>query len=165
MKRIVLLGLAIALFSCNKKQEEVKNEAVADKINYAVFGDSITDAEALTSAEMMAKFKEIKEDDTLNVKFKSKINGVCQKKGCWMTMDLGEEKEAFVKFKDCAFFVPMNAENQDAVISGKAFVSVETVADQKHYAKDAGKSQAAIDSITEPKITYSFMADGVLIRK
>ncbi len=156
MKRIVLLGLAMALFSCNKKQEEVKNEAVAEKINYAVFGDSITDAEALTSAEMMAKFKEMKEDDTLNVKFKSKINGVCQKKGCWMTMDLGEEKEAFVKFKDYAFFVPMNAENQDAVISGKAFVSVETVADQKHYAKDAGKSQAAIDSITEPKITYSF---------
>ena len=165
MKRIVLLGLAIALFSCNKKQEEVKNEAVAEKINYAVFGDSITDAEALTSAEMMAKFKEMKEDDTLNVKFKSKINGVCQKKGCWMTMDLGEEKEAFVKFKDYAFFVPMNAENQDAVISGKAFVSVETVADLKHYAKDAGKSQAAIDSITEPKITYSFMADGVLIKK
>lgn len=165
MKRIVLLGLAIALFSCNKKQEDVKNEAVAEKINYAVFGDSITDAEALTSAEMMAKFKKMKEDDTLNVKFKSKINGVCQKKGCWMTMDLGEEKEAFVKFKDYAFFVPMNAENQDAVISGKAFVSVETVADQKHYAKDAGKSQAAIDSITEPKITYSFMADGVLIRK
>lgn len=165
MKRIVLLGLAIALFSCNKKQEEVKNEAVAEKINYAVFGDSITDAEALTSAEMMAKFKEMKEDDTLNVKFKSKINGVCQKKGCWMTMDLGEEKEAFVKFKDYAFFVPMNAENQDAVISGKAFVSVETVADLKHYAKDAGKSQAAIDSITEPKITYSFMADGVLISK
>lgn len=155
----------MALFSCNKKQEDVKNEAVAEKINYAVFGDSITDAEALTSAEMMAKFKEMKEDDTLNVKFKSKINGVCQKKGCWMTMDLGEEKEAFVKFKDYAFFVPMNAENQDAVISGKAFVSVETVADQKHYAKDAGKSQAAIDSITEPKITYSFMADGVLIRK
>ena len=165
MKRIVLLGLAMALFSCNKKQEDVKNEAVAEKINYAVFGDSITDAEALTTAEMMAKFKEMKEDDTLNVKFKSKINGVCQKKGCWMTMDLGEEKEAFVKFKDYAFFVPMNAENQDAVISGKAFVSVETVADQKHYAKDAGKSQAAIDSITEPKITYSFMADGVLIRK
>ncbi|WP_442787654.1 DUF4920 domain-containing protein [Flavobacterium suncheonense] len=165
MKRIVLLGLTLALFSCNKKQEEVKNEAVAEKTNYAVFGDSITDTEALTSAEMMAKFKEMKEEDTLNVKFKSKINGVCQKKGCWMTMDLGEEKEAFVKFKDYAFFVPMNAANQDAVISGKAFVSVESVEEQKHYAKDAGKSQAAIDSITEPKITYSFMADGVLISK
>lgn len=165
MKRTVLLGLAIVLFSCNKKQEEVKNEAVAEKINYAVFGDSITDAEALTSAEMMAKFKEMKEEDTLKVKFKSKINGVCQKKGCWMTMDLGEDKEAFVKFKDYAFFVPMNAASQDAVISGKAFVSVETVDDLKHYAKDAGKSQAAIDSITQPKVTYSFMADGVLISK
>ncbi|MGX7666227.1 DUF4920 domain-containing protein [Flavobacterium pedocola] len=166
MKRIVLsIGFAVALFSCTKKQEEPKAEAVAQKMDYAVFGDSITDAEALTNAQMMAKFKGLKEEDTLQVKFKSKINGVCQKKGCWMTMDLGEEQEAFVKFKDYAFFVPMNAGNQEAVVSGKAFVSVETVDEQKHYAKDAGKSQAAIDSITQPKVTYSFMADGVLISK
>lgn len=165
MKKILLFGLAVTLFSCNKKQEEVKNETIAAKVDYAVFGDSITDAEAITSAEMITKFKELKEEDTLKVKFKSKINGVCQKKGCWMTLDLGEEKEAFVKFKDYAFFVPMNATNQDAVVSGKAFVSVETVDEQKHYAKDAGKSQAAIDSITQPKVTYSFMADGVLISK
>jgi hypothetical protein len=35
----------------------------------------------------------------------------------------------------------------------------------KHYAKDAGKSQAAIDSIIKPETTYSFLADGVLIKK
>ncbi|MEW5675712.1 DUF4920 domain-containing protein [Flavobacterium enshiense] len=167
MKRILLLsGVAVALFSCSKKQEEPKNEeTVAQKLEYAVFGDSISDKDVLTNAEMMTKFKDLKETDTIQVKFKSKINGVCQKKGCWMTMDLGEEKEAFVKFKDYGFFVPMNAENQEAIVSGKAFVSVESVADQKHYAKDAGKSQVAIDSITQPKVTYSFMADGVLISK
>jgi hypothetical protein len=51
------------------------------------------------------------------------------------------------------------------VVKGKAFVSIESVDELKHYAKDAGKSQAAIDSITKPESTYGFMADGVLIKK
>ncbi len=90
---------------------------------------------------------------------------MCQKKGCWMTLDLADDKEAFVKFKDYGFFVPKNAQDKEVVVNGKAFVSVESVDVLKHYAKDAGKSQAAIDSITEPKVTYSFMAEGVLIAK
>ena len=73
--------------------------------------------------------------------------------------------EAFVKFEDYSFFVPKNAQNKEVIVNGKAFVSVESVEDLQHYAKDAGKSQEAIDSITEPKVTYSFMADGVLIAK
>jgi hypothetical protein len=51
------------------------------------------------------------------------------------------------------------------VVNGKAYVSVESVEDLKHFAKDAGKSQAAIDIIIAPETTYSFMADGVLIKK
>nr|WP_294939559.1 DUF4920 domain-containing protein [uncultured Flavobacterium sp.] len=165
MKKILLItGVAITLFSCNKK-EELKAETAVPKTKYAVFGDSITDAEVLTKEEMLAKFKNLKEGDTLNVKFKSNIKDVCQKKGCWMAMDLADDKETFVKFKDYAFFVPMNAAKKEAIVSGKAFISVETVEEQKHYAKDGEKSQAAIDSITEPKVTYSFMADGVLISK
>ena len=120
---------------------------------------------ALSTDEMMKKFADLKEGDTLEVKFKSEINEVCQKKGCWMTLDLADDKEAFVKFKDYGFFVPKNAQDKEVVVNGKAFVSIESVDVLKHYAKDAGKSQTAIDSITEPKVTYSFMADGVLIAK
>ena len=122
-------------------------------------------SDALSNAEMMEKFKSLKEGDTLEVKFKSGINEVCQKKGCWMTLDLADDKEAFVKFKDYGFFVPKNAQDKEVIVNGKAFVSIESVDVLKHYAKDAGKSQAAIDSIVEPKVTYSFMADGVLIAK
>jgi hypothetical protein len=42
---------------------------------------------------------------------------------------------------------------------------VESVDELRHYAKDAGKSQASIDSIINPETTYSFLADGVLIQK
>lgn len=163
MKNIVTLSLlTLAFVSCEKKQEAKPEEV---KIAYAVFGDSISTDGAITSAEMMDKFKTLKEGDTLEVKFKSGINEVCQKKGCWMTLDLADDKEAFVKFKDYGFFVPKNAQDKEVIVNGKAFVSIESVDVLKHYAKDAGKSQAAIDSIIAPKVTYSFMADGVLIAK
>ena len=163
MKKILALGVIASLFvNCEQKKEVAPEVA---KVEYAKFGDSISVDGALSTDEMMKKFADLKEGDTLEVKFKSEINEVCQKKGCWMTLDLADDKEAFVKFKDYGFFVPKNAQDKEVFVNGKAFVSVESVDVLKHYAKDAGKSQAAIDSITEPKVTYSFMADGVLIAK
>ena len=160
----MMLSLALVFVSCKENKTEV---AVVEEptVEYAVFGDSIVAAEALSNEEMAAMFANLKEGDTINVKFKSAINEVCQKKGCWMTLNLVEDKQAFVKFKDYGFFVPMNAQEKEVIVSGKAFVGIESVDELKHYAKDAGKSQAAIDSIVAPKVTYSFMADGVLIAK
>jgi len=135
------------------------------KVEYASFGAKIAADKALSKEEMLKKYKGLKVGDTVSVKFKSKIMDVCQKKGCWMAMELPGGKESFVKFKDYAFFVPLNAAEQDAVISGKAFVSETSVAQLKHYAKDGGKSEDEIAKITEPKIEYKFMADGVLISK
>lgn len=135
------------------------------KVEYASFGSKIVADKALTKEEMLKKYKGLKPGDTVTVKFKSKIKDVCQKKGCWMAMELPGGKESFVKFKDYAFFVPLNAAEQDAVISGKAFVSETSVAQLKHYAKDGGQSEAEIAKITEPKVEYKFMADGVLISK
>jgi len=164
MKKITcLFAFAVFAVSCGKK-EEVKEEIKVTE-SYAVFGDSISNDGALTSAEMMSKFESLKEGDTIDVKFTSKINDVCQKKGCWMNVALDNDNSTFVKFKDYAFFVPMNAENKDVIVEGKAYVSIESIDDLKHYAKDAGKSQAAIDSIVAPKTSYSFMANGVLISK
>jgi len=164
MIKKIILALLITIFfmSCESKKEVYKEE---NTLSYAKFGDSISSENAITNSEMMEKFDSLKEGDTLSVKFKSSINEVCQKKGCWMTLALADDKEVFVKFKDYGFFVPKNAQEKEVIVNGKAFVSIESVDVLKHYAKDAGKSQAAIDSITQPKVTYSFMADGVLIAK
>jgi hypothetical protein len=82
-----------------------------------------------------------------------------------MNLDLGNDESAFVKFKDYGFFMPFNAAGSEVVVSGKAFVELTSIEDLKEYAKDAGKSQAAIDSIVAPEKKYSFMSDGVLIKK
>jgi hypothetical protein len=135
------------------------------KVDYAAFGDKIVAEKALTKEQMYSKYKNLKAGDTVALKFKTKIKDVCQKKGCWMSLQLPDEKESFVKFKDYAFFVPLNAAGQDAVVSGKAFVSEISVAQLRHYAKDGGKSEAEINKITQPETTYGFLADGVLISK
>ncbi len=167
MKKIVVLSavLTLLLFSCKKAVDETVVEAAPTEINYEVFGDSINATPVLTQLEMSEKYKNMKAGDTLAVQFKSKIEEVCQKKGCWMSLSLDEGQKSFVKFKDYGFFVPMNAGNHDVIVSGKAYVNVVSIDELKHYAKDGGKTEAEIAAITEPKITYSFMADGVQINK
>lgn len=161
MKKFAFLLICFfALTSC--KKETISTNSSSD---FAIFGDSISADKAISSEDMLVQYDKLKPGDTLNVKFKSNIKNVCQKKGCWMTIELPSGKEAFVKFKDYAFFVPKNAKKVEVIVNGKAFVSIESVEELKHYAKDEGKSQAAIDSIVAPKTNYSFMADGVLIKK
>jgi|SRR5690606_16406597 len=167
MKKILLIASILTLtFACQEKKENTQNEIVTslDTLTFQVFGDSIQINDAISKEEMLAKYQSMKNTDTLYVKFYSKIKKTCGKKGCWMTMDLGEANEVFVRFKDYSFFVPtQGAEDYLAVASGKAFIEETPIDQLKHEAKDAGESQAHIDSITSPKVNYRFEADGVLI--
>lgn len=157
---LTIIATAFLFVACTGKQKEV---TTTPEVVYSKFGKEITPKKAISKAEMLEMYKTMKEGDTVKVKFQSEILEVCQKKGCWMTMDLDEENEAFVQFADYGFFVPKNASNHNGIVEGKAFVSITSVDDLKHYAKDAGKSQEEIDAITEPEFSYSFMADGVLL--
>ena len=161
-KTFVILCSILALTSCKKEEKGTENKS---DIAYASFGDSISAENALSKEDVLATYAKMAQGDTVAVKFKSKIKAVCKEKGCWMNLDLAQGKEVFVKFKDYTFFVPTDSKDEEVIISGKAYVSVESIEDLKHYAKDGGKSQAAIDSIIAPKTKYSLMADGVLIQK
>ncbi len=158
--RTCIISVAFVLTSC-----KYSISSDDSNVSYASFGDSITADSAISKEDLLNRFQSMKEGDTVSLKFSSKINDVCQKKGCWMNVDLGKNEKAFVKFKDYGFFMPLNSKGEDVIVNGKAFLSIEGVDEQKHYAKDAGKSQAAIDSITTPIKTYSFAANGVLIKK
>jgi hypothetical protein len=167
MKRLFLV-LALVAFSCkNEVKKETASEAVSpigEEIAYASFGDEINDANALSASEMMERYKTLAVGDTLEVKTVGKISEVCSVKGCWMKLDMGNDEIVRVTFKDYGFFMPLNAEGE-VVINGKAFVSETSVDALKHYAEDAGKSQEEIDAITTPEMTYSFEADGVLLKQ
>lgn len=169
MKQIFLaVAVSLAVISCKREvREEVKTEVeVADASQYESFGAEISPEGAVSPEEMLKKYDEMAVGDSVEIAFKGKVNSVCQAKGCWMKLDLGQpEKESFVKFKDYKFFVPMDAAEADAIIKGWAYKSETSVDELKHYAKDAGKSEEEIAAITAPKTEYTFMADGVLLKK
>jgi len=165
MKKIILiLAMAAAVTACKNEKAEGEQFSQNQEITqeYQSFGDKITDKEVLNRAQMTEKFHSLKVGDTLDLKFVSEVKEVCQKKGCWMKLDLDNEV-AMVRFKDYGFFMPKDIEGQEVIVAGKAYVEEMSVEDQKHYAEDAGKTPEEVAAITEPKITYAFEANGVLI--
>ena len=166
MKRLILfVALGLAFIACKNESKTTENkvEEVKEEIAYASYGMEINTADALTSERMLEHYKTMKEGDTINSKMSAKINEVCSAKGCWMTLDMDGKNEVMVKFKDYGFFMPLNADGE-VVVNGKAYVSETSVEELRHYAEDAGKSKEEIEAITEPKRTYSFEADGVLLK-
>jgi hypothetical protein len=63
------------------------------------------------------------------------------------------------------FFVPTDIVGKTVVLDGIATQKEVSVAELKHYAQDAKKSQAEIDAITKPEKQVRFLADGVLVVK
>lgn len=167
IKNILIISLVAILGTTMNAQETAKKikQQQFNSNDYVSFGDKFELKKILTKDQMIKKYKSLKKGDSISVKFATKINSVCKKKGCWMKLDLGNGESAFVRFKDYAFFVPLNADGSETVVNGKAFIDVVSVDELKHYAKDAGKSKAEIDKITKPEITYSLTATGVFIKK
>ncbi len=160
----VMMVFLLIFAACKNDKTATKADAVKKEvIAYASFGEKIDAKNVISIKEMSDKFNNLKSGDTINVKFKSTVKEVCQKKGCWMKVDLGNDKETMVRFKDYGFFMPFNSKGQETILNGKAFVTTISVKELQHYAKDAGKTPEEIAKITEPKVTLAFEADGVLM--
>ena len=160
----VVIICALMLNSCkNKSQEDVEIPVKIEKIEYVSFGEKIIADDAIAASSMAAHYKTMNTGDSINSKIIAEVNEVCQAKGCWMRLNLDDENEVMVKFKDYGFFVPKDISGKKVIINGKAFVKEVSVDEQRHYAEDAGKSAEEIALIIAPKRTYSFEADGVLV--
>ena len=140
---------------------------VNDLFAYQVYGESFDVKNTLTKNELGSLYDNMKDGDVIeNVQFKSTIESVCKKKGCWMKVDLGKgEEQSFVRFKDYGFFMPLDGEKADVIVHGKAFVSEISVEKLRHYAEDAGQSKEEIAKITKPQLQFNFEADGVFVKE
>ncbi|MCK5369007.1 MAG: DUF4920 domain-containing protein, partial [Cyclobacteriaceae bacterium] len=102
--------------------------------------------------------------ESLDIKVKGTITEVCQAKGCWMTLDLGDDELLRVKFKDYGFFVPKDVTGKTAIVQGVAKKEIIGVDELRHLAEDAGKSEKKINAIDKPKEELVFVAEGVIIQ-
>ena len=155
-----IFAIVFILISCNNTNENPILNSKSESKSYKFYGKVIS--------QDSIQNLEVEKESLMNTGIKSsKISGriveTCSKKGCWMTLDTGEDT-LFIKFRDYAFFVPTDSvEGKQAIIQGDLFLDTITVEMLKHYAEDAGKSKDEIAQITEPSYDVGFTADGVII--
>lgn len=165
-RNIFFLGSLLLLGACQQQSQESHAvtgiaEAALQQQEWQSYGEQITPEGALAAKEVPAL---LANQDSLLVKLKGNALSSCSKKGCWMMMNIDDEQEMRVSFKDYGFFVPKNLAGEAVVVEGvlkKTITDVETL---RHYALDGGASQEEIAKITEPEEGYRFIAKGVLIR-
>ena len=123
-----------------------------------VFGENIENDKIMSNKQLILLYDE---DSKFNTKFEATVFDVCQMKGCWMRLDLGNNKKVMVNFKDYGFFVPKDITGKNVVVSGEALKKTISVDELKHYASDRGESQEKIASIENSEIIFSLIAKGV----
>ena len=166
MKKILIVfGIMLSIMAC-KTEDKKADVAVIEKevVNYTSIGEEITADAAKSTSDMAEAYKAMRIGDTINTKMIGKVDEVCQSKGCWMKINLEDGEQVMVKFKDYGFFMPKDIAGKEVVLNGMAYVNEVPVDELRHYAEDAGKSADEIAAITEPKKTFSFEANGVLLK-
>ncbi|CAA7196790.1 MULTISPECIES: DUF4920 domain-containing protein [Chryseobacterium] len=166
--RIILFALSVSVSSLAFAQE-TSNKKVSPPEGNALIGDtygagiankSLSDAISVDKLNKKLK-KENKKIE--NVAIKGKVTDVCEKKGCWLTIQTEDNSQFFVKMKDYAFFVPTALKGKNVVLDGSAERKIISIDEQKHYAEDAKKPQSEIDAINQPKEEIRFVANGIQV--
>lgn len=161
MKKLFLPLCALGLWACSTAPQN-NQEAVQETANeLQFFGETIDSSQAQSFAEIQGlALSEGMAEGTL----KGTILETCDKKGCWMEVATDTDT-LFVKFKDYGFFVPTSGvEGKTVFMQGLASLDTVSVDELRHYAEDAGKSEAEIAAITEESYEVRFVANGVIIR-
>ena len=169
--RLLIIAFVFAgVAACGQKQQAAEREAsheeqIKDDDNLREmtgFGEKINKEGAVPLSTLPALMLK---QDSLNIKLAGEIVEVCQKKGCWMVLDLGEGHLMRVTFRNYGFFVPQDIVGREAVVSGTAKKETTSVERLRHYAEDAGKSPEEVEAIQAPQVEIVFIADGVLLEK
>lgn len=126
-----------------------------------VFGKPFVVSKAIQARELP---QVLGQQDSLSVQVIGQVRDVCQAKGCWMDVQLPDNTVMKVRFENYAFFVPKNLKGETVILNGKAYKQTVSVAEQRHYAEDAGQSKAQIQAITKPRKSISYMASGVRLK-
>lgn len=157
MKTILSFIAIVIIFASCTSTVQVQGENRGAEV--VVTKQMMTYDELLTKLEKTEGFEDIQVE--------GKVSAVCQKKGCWMTLvsDDTSKEEMVVKFKDYAFFMPLDLAGKTVILQGNAYKETTSVDELRHYAEDAGQSEEEIAKITEPKVELKFEAAGVIIKE
>lgn len=102
------------------------------------------------------------------VRVSGTITGVCEKRGCWMTLAWSEKFEDIkIKVEDDVIVFPIEAKGKSAIAEG-TFTKIEMDLDQtiayfRHLAEERDEEFDSA-SVTEPHTYFQIKATGAIIR-
>ncbi len=123
------------------------------------FGGEITLSNAISVEQAINEIDALKRKEIL---LEGKVSKMCKKKGCWMALE-GENNSIRVTFKNYSFFAPKEVLEKRVQVQGVLSEEVMEISEARHYAEDAGKSEAEIQQIRQPTKEYRFVATAVNI--
>ena len=126
------------------------------------FGKDVNFEQAVAADQVPGLFTT---SDTVAASVFGHISASCKHSGCWMDLDLGNSESLHVTFKDETFTIPLDAAGKTAIAEGIAIRELIPVEKLQNYAREDGKSEEEIATITEPVYAYEFIATGVLIEE
>lgn len=155
MKKIFLVVIVAMTAMFAHAQPPAGDAKVGD-----FYGEKVSPDGAVALRDVAAKMGDT---ETVKAKVTAKVLEVCPKKGCWVKLAIDDSTTAFVKMKDYAFFVPTAAVGKTVVIDGELKSKTVTVAELRHYAEDAKKSEKEIAAITKPEKELRVTATGITV--
>lgn len=162
MKYLFPFMTVLLLSACAPQNTDTNAEAsLEDSTQVGWFGEQFEYTDAIPPVQVVPLMNDSASNEFV---VEGTIQECCQKKGCWMKVDMGNGESMRVSFKDYGFFVPMDAAGRTVVMKGIASFDTLDVDYLKHLAEDAKKSQEEIDAITKPELALTFEASGVLIK-
>lgn len=137
------------------------DSAIADQ----KFGEG-ADQSKLVSISTILNMPEKFQNQTVTIQ--GKIDKVCKKKGCWMTLKADADTPAFrVKVKDGVMVFPVAAIGKTAYATGKVqAIKMSIEQTQKHLAHYAEEQQETFDpnSVKTGMTLYQLVPTGVSIK-
>ncbi|MEM7199848.1 MAG: DUF4920 domain-containing protein [Planctomycetota bacterium] len=144
--------------------EQTRTEELGARLDVAEFdlvADGVRQGPALPVADVVAAVDKYAGKGQIRVE--GEIAAVCQKRGCWMRLETGDE-DLLVKFGDCDRYVPTDAAGRTALVEGELVVEVVSVEERRHMLEDAGDTEAAA-AVAEPSRRLRLNASGAAIRR
>lgn len=151
MKKLITIAAALL----------VTNIAIAQEAQGTFYGQKFEQGRSMDVAQFSQAIKAT--EKLKDIRVAGTIEQVCQSAGCWVRLKNPNGESIFVKFKD-HFTIPKDLAGANVVVYGNASKKTVSVADQKHFAEDAGKSADEIAKITKPKDEVRIDASGILIQ-
>lgn len=160
MKKLILLtGLFFASLTLSAQET-----GIAPATKGQEYGSGVSEAQTFDVYSADKLVRELQGKDKLeNLVIRAEVSGVCEKKGCWLTLVNDMDTRVFVKMKDYAFFLPQDILGKTILLDADAEKMVTSVKELQHYAKDAGKSAAEIAKITKPQTEIRVLASGIKV--